>query len=269
MPNEVYDLKWGQELAGQITSQVKEEVKAIRRVRPLIPMVAGAMTFAKTVDDATITIKGGAVTMNPSAMLAPIKILRPFVVRQELFGDLVSISRLAVNAGYDVAAGEDAVLLFGAQAATAVGGFPATDESGTLANQAGLLSAVPPQPIGVEVDESILAGITTLRARGHFGPYCVVLSPDLYNDAYSPIEGTAIALIEPISHQLREDGVAYSPSLPAKTGVVFSVGKAAIDFVVPWDLHVECRDIQGDATFVVIEQFRLRVNDRNATVNLT
>ena len=83
MPNEVYDLKWGQELAGQITSQVKEEVKAIRRVRPLIPMVAGAMTFAKTVDDATITIKGGAVTMNPSAMLAPIKISRPFLVRQE------------------------------------------------------------------------------------------------------------------------------------------------------------------------------------------
>ena len=53
MSNGVYDLKWGQDIANQITNQVKEEVKAIRRVRPLIPVVAGGMAYVRTVADTT------------------------------------------------------------------------------------------------------------------------------------------------------------------------------------------------------------------------
>src|SRR5207249_820109 len=156
-------------------------------------------------------------------------------------------------------------------AAKAVGGLPATDESGTLGNQASLLTTIRPRAIaaGTAVDQSILAAIANLRAKGHFGPYCVVLSPDLHRDACSPIAGTAVPVIAPILPQLRQDGVQFSLSLPARSGVVFSVGKAVIDLVIPWDLHVECRDIQGDATFVVIEQFRLRINDANAALTLT
>jgi len=269
MANDVYDLKWGQEAAGKITNQVKEAVKADRNVRPLIPIVGGEMTYAKTVPDTTVVVlPGGGISINPARTLAPIKLSSPFVVPRELFDDLATISQLAISAGGDLAAAEDAVLLFGANAGGAVGGFPANDESGTLPNQVGLLAAFPAVPIGAAVDACILAAIAALRVNRHLGPFCVVLSPDLHQAAFTPIPGTATPVIAPVLPQLRQDGVKFSPSLPAATGVVFSVGKAAIDLVIPWDLHVECREVRGNAQFVVIEQFRLRINNLNAAVAL-
>jgi len=259
----LYDLNWGQKLAGQITNQVENEIKSVCRVRPLIPMVTEEMAYAKTVPDTTVTALAAGVAMNPARTLAPIKLSRPFVVRPEQFDDLETISRLALNAGYDVAAAEDDVLLFG----NAAVGLQATDESGTLGDQRGLLLAVPGGML-TPVDESILNAITRLRNNRHYGPFCVVLSPTLHLEAFSPIAGTAVPVISPILPQLRQDGVQFSPSLGGRSGVVFSVGKAAIDLVIPWDIHVECREVRGDATFVVIEQFRLRINDRYACVVL-
>src|SRR5271166_840885 len=99
----VHDLNWGQNLADQITNKVEDEIKAVCRVRPLIPKVTDEMAYAKTVPDTAVTAGGQGVAMNPARTLAPIKLSRPFVVRPEQFDDLETISRLALNAGYDVA----------------------------------------------------------------------------------------------------------------------------------------------------------------------
>src|SRR5262249_8570134 len=127
---------------------------------------------------------------------------------------------------------------------------------------------IPGAAIAGTVDTSILGALATLRGRGHFGPYCVVLSTDLHQAAFTPVANTGIPLIGPILGQLRPDGVQFSHCLPAGPGVVFSTGRVAIDLVIPWDLHVECQTVAGNVTFLVIEQFRLRINDRNATVAL-
>src|SRR5262245_50036686 len=40
--NEVYDLKWGHDLANRISGQIKTEIGRIRASPPLIPIVPGA-----------------------------------------------------------------------------------------------------------------------------------------------------------------------------------------------------------------------------------
>lgn len=177
MASFVYDLLWGQDLAAQITNKVTEAVQAVRMVRPLIPIAFGQMAYVKTVPDTTVIPVAAAagapaaVETDPTGTLAPIRFSRSFVVRREQFGDIETISQLAINAGYDLATDEDALLLFGAFAPFF--GWAATDESGTLVNQPSLLPALLPFVLGA-VDASILAAITALRVNRHFGPFCVV-----------------------------------------------------------------------------------------------
>jgi hypothetical protein len=217
-------------------------------VRPLIPPEGpGGSAYVKTVPDTTVVADPPGVRILPAATLAPIRLSVPFIVYPEQFDDLASIAGVAIRAGSDLAAAEDAILLYGANAPVVLAGlvppipFSATDDSGTLAGQRGLAVDPPPGPIARPVDDSIRAAITALRVNMHRGPFCVVLSPDLHEQANTPIGGTAVTRITPILPQLQK--VQFSPVLPPRTGVVFSVGGGAIDLVTPWDVHVECRNV--------------------------
>ena len=115
-------------------------------------------------------------------------------------------------------------------------------------------------PAGRDVFDSIREALEELQRNRQHGPHCVVVSPDLHREAIT---------LDPILPQLREHGFRFSEAAPRRTGVAFSLGGGALDMAIPWDSHVECRKVEGDATFVVVQQFRLRINDTRAVVPLS
>jgi uncharacterized linocin/CFP29 family protein len=268
MSNGTYDLKWGQDLAAKISPQIKSEVGKIRMDPPVIPIVPGKSTYEDVVQSFKVTV-GPPVSIRPSSKLAPVKISLEFLLAQQQFTDEVLVARLALRPASDLAFAEDAILLHGRRAAAVLKELGVKDENSTLDEQEGLFQADPNPIDPKKIVESILEGIQKLRNDHQHGPYCIVVAPDLHKEAMTPLGDSGTPRINPILPQLRENGFRFSEAAPNGTGVIFSLGGAAVDLPVLWDAHIECRTVEGDATFVVVEQFRLRINDPRAVVTLT
>jgi uncharacterized linocin/CFP29 family protein len=272
MTDPVYDQQWGTDLSAKISPQIKSQVAQwaqIRKDPPLIPIVPGGSQYADVVQSFKV-IARSPLSIKPSAKLAPIRISVAFQLAQQQFADETIAAQAAMQPAMDLAFIEDAIILHGSRATDYSKDF--TDEDETLDDQIGLFLENP-KPIkdGKSIVESILEGMTTLRDAQHqqHGPYCVVVSPDLHQEAMTPIGDSAFPQIAPILPQLRGDGFRYSEAAPKRTGVIFSLGGGALDLPIPWDAHVEFRSVEGPAIFVVVEQFRLRINDPRAVVTLS
>jgi len=269
----VYDQAWGTALAAKISLQIKAEVAQWARIRkdpPLIPIVPGTSQYEDVVQSFRV-IAGSPLRIKPSAKLAPIKISVAFQLAQQQFADEAIAAQAAMQPAMDLAFIEDAIILQGPRASEFFKDSPQIkDEDETLADQEGLFSE-PPTPIkeGKSIVESILEGIKALNDAQQHGPYCVVVSPDLHKEAMTPIPDSGIPQIAPILPQLRGDGFRLSEVAPPRTGVIFSLGGGALDLPIPWDAHVEFRSVEGPAIFVVVEQFRLRINNPRAVVTLS
>ena len=267
-----YDLAWGQGLAEKISKdpEFKTQVGRIRMHPPLIPIVPGKSRYESTVQSFRLA-PGSSLRIQPSSTLAPVRISLPFVLVQQQFADEVLAARLPLRPASDVAFAEDVILLHGSRAAEIFKGLKLEifDEDNTLDQQEGLFREAP-APIDAEksVVDSITEGLQELQDGSQHGPFCVILSPDLHREAVTPPGDSVVSRITPILPELRECGVRLSEAAPRRTGVIFSLGGAAVDLSIPWDMHVECRKVEGDATFVVVEQFRLRINDPRAVATL-
>jgi uncharacterized linocin/CFP29 family protein len=269
MSNGTYDLKWGQELAGRISPQIRSQVGMLRLDPPLIPIVPGKAAYEDVVQSFRVN-PGPPVSIKPSAKLAPVKISLEFMLAQQQFTDELLAARLALRPAADLAFVEDAILLHGKRAADVLKRVGVKDENGTLEEQEGLFVKGPEKIDGKKtIDVSVLEGIQKLRDAQQYGPYCVIVSPDLHREAMTPLGDSGVPRIAPILPQLRENGFRFSPAASERTGVIVSLGGAAVDLSVLWDVHVECRTVEGDATFVVVEQIRLRLNDPRAVVTLS
>jgi hypothetical protein len=268
MSSGIYDLRWGHDLAARISPGIKVEVGRIRRDPSLIPIVSGKSNYEDVVQDLSV-IAGPALSIRPSAKLAPVKISSAFRLAQQQFADEGLAGRLALRPASHLAFAEDAIILHGRRATITVAALPIIDENTTLGEQDGLFYRPPPEiPLGKPITDSILQGLETLQSARHYGPYCVIVSPDLHREAMTPLARSSTPCIAPILPHLREDGFRFSDAATPRTGVIFSLGGAAVDLPIPWDAHVECRTVAGDATFVVVEQFRLRINDPRAVATL-
>jgi hypothetical protein len=268
MNNEVYDLRWGQELASRISGQIKSEIGRIRANPPLIPIVPGSSQYEDVVQSYRVDV-GPPFSIKPNSKLTPIKFSSRFLLAQQQFPDELLATRLALRPASDLAFAEDAILLHGKRAVQRLAGLNIVDENGTISEQEGLFDSKPtPIPANKDVFESIREALELLQKNQQHGPYCVIVSPDLHREAITPVGTGTTPRINPILPQLREHGFRFSEAADPRTGVAFSLGGGALDIAIPYDAHVECRKVEGDATFVVIEQLRLRVNDRRAVVPL-
>jgi uncharacterized linocin/CFP29 family protein len=275
MNDTVYDQAWGTALAAKISPQIKAEVAQWGRFRmdpPLVPIVPGKSQYEDVVQSFRVIV-GSPLSIKPSTKLAPIKISVAFQLAQQQFADEAIAVQAAMQPAMDLAFIEDAIILHGKRASEFFEGSPQIkDEDETLDDQIGLFLDSPKAIAdGKSIVESILEGLTALRDAKHqqHGPYCVVVSPDLHQEAMTPLGESAFPQIAPILPQLRVDGFRYSEAAPKRTGVIFSLGGGALDLPVLWDAHVEFRSVEGPAIFVVAEQFRLRINDPRAVVTLS
>jgi hypothetical protein len=277
MDTETYDLKWGQDLATKISKQLNTEIGRIRADPPLIPVVLSPSRYEDVVQSYRITPPPPAAAAAPilpksisskNSKLPPIKISSHFVVAQHQFSDEALAARLAVRCASDLAFAEDDIILNGDRADLRAKNVK--DDSDTLGDQEGLLAAAPAAlAAGTDVVSSILLALQELQRRNHHGPYCVIVSPDLHREAMTPSGGSSTPRIDPILPQLRPRGFRWSQAAAPRTGVAFSLGGGALDMPVLWDAHVECRKVEGDATFAVVQQFRLRINDPTAVEPLS
>jgi hypothetical protein len=126
--NEVYDLRWGHDLANGISGQIKSEIGRIRASPPLIPIVSGASRYEDVVQSYRVDDGGPPFRIRPNKKLAPIKISSGFVLAQQQFSDELLAARLALRPASDLAFAEDAILLHGKRAKETLPGLDFEDE---------------------------------------------------------------------------------------------------------------------------------------------
>ncbi len=239
MSADVYDLKWGQELANKITSQIRSEIGRIRADPPLIPVVSGSSRYEDVVQSYRVD-PGPPFSIRTNSKLAPIKISSRFVVAQQQFSDEMLATRLAFRPASDLAFAEDAILLHGAGAAATLTRLNIEDESRTLDQQEGLFASMPARlPAGREVFDSIREGLVALQENNQHGPYCVILSPDLHREAIAPLASSTTPRIDPILPQLREKGFRWKSSRAGKNRCRVFVGRRRTGYADP--LGCACR----------------------------
>jgi len=257
---------WSPDRWQRINTLVHDEAARIRVARRVLPLFGSSNGFVDNVVGHQVN-PGPPLSIRPGQGLVPVEVAVDFQLSPEQFGDEQAAMALATRAAYQVALAEDAVILNGARASGLLDRLHVTERNldaqvGLVGSEQGTVEA----PILV----SVLEGIKELRTRNHHGEYCVIVSPDLYQEAFRPRTNTMDAPIYEIRPLLKEGGFLYSPAAPERTGVVFSLGGHTIDMAVSVDAMVELTDEERGLAFLrVVEQFRLRVNDPSAAVALS
>src|SRR5437588_10271356 len=99
MSNEVYDLKWGHDIAARIRPTT--EIGRIRADPSLIPVVAGTLSYESVVQDLRVQL-GPPFHIRASGKLAPVKISCDFTLSQQQFSDQFLAARLALRPAADL-----------------------------------------------------------------------------------------------------------------------------------------------------------------------
>jgi hypothetical protein len=179
---------------------------------------------------------------------------------------------LITRAAADIAQAEDAVILLGPRAIPLLRDLlHVTFEESEFEHLEGLLQG--PDVVKLSILDSILAARKALQDNGQYGEYYVVVSSELYREAYRPLGrgGTADAPIYQIWPLLAKDGFLYSDALREKRGVMFSLTRGTISLSVPMDIWVDpslSNDPEGRPRYKIGEQFRLVIDDPRARVDL-
>lgn len=247
---------------------IKGVTKKYRVVRRVLPLFGDSGRYVETVPINTFAApRPGALASQPGQPLVPVEISIELDLSAAQFDDYQVTLGLVTRAATLLARAEDEVLVRGAQANLTNLGVLAQNLG---AQDPALMTNLPPAPIRQPILDSILAGITTLQTNNHHGEYCVIVAPDLYQEAFRPGAAAADAPIHQIRPRLRQEhGFLYTPALPPGHGVIMSLGGHTLDIAVPMDATLEFVEEQrGRATLRVFEQFRLRVISLNARISL-
>jgi uncharacterized linocin/CFP29 family protein len=266
MKNGNNKFNWTQERWDRVNTVVHDEATKIRTARRVLTLFGSSDGYVDNVVGHEVT-SGSPLSIRPGQTLVPVELSVDFQLSPEQFDDEQTAIALVTRASYILALAEDAVILQGVRANETLKKFNVSERNLNL--QAGLFQPNQGQVQSLILD-SILEGIKQLRTNNHHGEYCVIVSPDLYKNAFAPRHNTLDAPIYEIRPLLREGGFLYSQAAPENTGVIFSLGGHTIDLTVPVDAMVELTDEEKGLAFLrVVEQFRLRVNDASAAAPLT
>jgi uncharacterized linocin/CFP29 family protein len=209
--------------------------------------------------------------IRPYQPLRPIQISRSFLLYREQSGDDDILKALITQAAADLAQAEDAVILLGCAAEVTLKKLKITfDHKDLKEQQVQLVPETAVEPIAGNILNSILKGIQDLQKNGYYGEYHVIVSPDLYSQAYARPSGRS-ALIHEIQVLLPNNSFLSSSILGREKGVIFSLTRGTIRLSVPVDTYVDTsipNDDQGRQQFRVAQQFRLIIDDECARVAL-
>jgi Encapsulating protein for peroxidase len=112
--------------------------------------------------------------------------------------------------------------------------------------------------------------IRQLTRRGQFGPFVIVLGPDLFEIACTPDQKSSDLSCDRIIQFLGGGSLHRCASLEGGSGVVVALGGAPVEIVVAPDVSVEFLRMDAAATFVfrVFEKIALRIKDSGDIASL-
>jgi uncharacterized linocin/CFP29 family protein len=253
---------------------VAEEIRRsgmTERLLPLRPALAGATTVPADVIDLD------TMTVDEAQVAALVETAVGFgLTRQQTDGEAEqgTAVTLATRAASLLSQAED-VLVFQGDDAAKLPLFRRVAVRGSTGR--GLVAAAPDEVVVTAADgrfgDRIAAGVAEacakLQTDGHYGPYALALHPEIYADAFTPLNGTLAAPGDRLA-QLASHAFVGTGALPESTGVVVSVGGDVIDVVVGQDPVIEFTAVEADGThrFRVFERFALRIKDPSAIVRM-
>ena len=258
----------------EMTALARAQADKLRVVRRAIKPVIGH-EYVDSVPGHIVNeaiLEPWEMSVRPNQHLQPLQISRHFMLYREQSSDFETLKSLITRCAADIALAEDAVTLLGPGASDLLKNrIHVTFDTDELKAQKHYLwggKYVGTTPIL----ESILQARTMLQSESQYGEYYVIVSPELYEEAYKPV-GTSLtdAPIYQILPLLAKDGFLYSDALGRKSGVMFSLARGTISLSVPMDIWVDPslpNDQEGRPRYKVGEQFRLVIDDTRAVVDL-
>jgi uncharacterized linocin/CFP29 family protein len=123
---------------------------------------------------------------------------------------------------------------------------------------------------GDQLVSNVSDGIGMLEARGHFGPFAVVLDQKYFVAVQTPNAASLVLPQDRIIPFLGGGSLLRSSSLPDHSGVVVALGGAPIELVIATDVSVNFLQVTQDPMFVfrVFEKMALRIKEGDAIMRL-
>jgi uncharacterized linocin/CFP29 family protein len=128
----------------------------------------------------------------------------------------------------------------------------------------------PDKPDRSTIVEAIVSAIQKLEAKGHFGPFAVVLGHKLFSRATSPT-GSLVLPTDRLAEFLDGRRVMRSGTLPPEDGVVVALGGQPIELVLARDIDISFLQVTIEPRYVlrVFERFVLRLKELDAVCRVT
>ena len=128
-----------------------------------------------------------------------------------------------------------------------------------------------PAALGEDAVGKISEAIGRLEARGHFGPFALVLDQAFFTAVQTPNKDSLVLPQDRILPFLGEGGsLLRSSTLPGNSGVVVALGGAPVELVVATDVTCGFLQVTPDPMYVfrVYEKMVLRIKEPGAIVSL-
>jgi hypothetical protein len=257
-------------------SMMNMEAKDRRAGRKAFLPDAPGKQYVKSVDNYVITSAPNVLSVGSG--LQPMMVRASVSVSVDAQDDPGLRAFAARQLGDAFCYAEDAIVLLGKNAPALIsrGAVTLTIDPAVQRQQIGLFNLNPKKPQGKVAKGTIIASVVKalnrLRAKGHHGPFVVIVDTELNEEAWTQTQqGLLMAPINAVLPELRspEDGWIWSDVIGSREGVAISLGGESFDFIVSYDPHVESA-IVTTQTFDIgaALQFRLRINDLSAIEEL-
>jgi uncharacterized linocin/CFP29 family protein len=280
------NLDWSKDIWDSIDKAVHDEAKRIMIARRFMPIYL-TTSDAKTVPADTIdTAKPEILAVNEGAVKSIFEILSGFSLTQQQVGterDVSTAVTLATRATNLLAQAEDILIFQGSSGLRANPLF--TDRrvrtrngdfgDGLIDGAQETINVAFANPgaanedlrYGEKTFKAVAQGYANLQARGHYGPYALILQTIPYADTYAPLPETLIMPADRIKSLVTEQFYGTG-TLPPYTGLLLSLGGNTMDLAIGLDSITAFlqEDTEGLAQFRVYERFTLRLKDRTAIV---
>jgi len=269
-------LTWSDDTWRSIDDAVHNEVQRTSVGARFIPLHAPAPP-PDALNVPSDRIDPGTLTIDEAVIIPIVELGVEFRLTRQQIGneaDLATAVALATRAANLLAQAEDVVLFQGDDGFknplfNTVKHAGGSAGAGLLKSADQSVSAVPvaKDAYGQHTFTAFAEAYSKLQNKGHYGPYALTLSSEVYVDTYAPLPDMLIMPSDRIQ-PLVSLGFFGSGTVPPLSGVLVSVGGNTMDLVASVDPITEFLQVDPDGMyrFKVYERFVLRVKDNTAIV---
>ena len=269
-------LSWSDDVWKSIDDAVHDEVQRTSVAAKFIPLHAPAPA-PDALNVPSDRVDATTMTVDEAAIIPIVELGVEFRLTRQQIGneaDLATGVALATRAANLLAQAEDIVLFQGddgfknplfktvkrAGGSAGAGLLKSADQSVTAAT-------IARGAYGEHTFTAFADAYSKLQAKGHFGPYALTLSSEVYVDTFAPLPDMLVMPADRIQ-PLVSLGFYGSGTVPPLSGVLVSVGGNTMDWIASVDPITEFLQVDPDGMFrfKVYERFVLRVKDTTAIV---